>query len=146
MPAGQYSPVINLAEVQLYNAAGARIPTSSLVATLSTTHSGAALYSADKCIDGSTTTGFCHTAGVENATLTITYPCSGGLSKVNVVNRADCCWDRITNFQLRFWDEKRQQVGKAYPFQSAVAQYSVQAPGESKHNRAWSCAAYVVPF
>ncbi|WIA13038.1 hypothetical protein OEZ85_006646 [Tetradesmus obliquus] len=92
---------ISLHEVELYNAAGAKIPTSSISASSASVWPGAVVpYVADFCNDGiltsepgpgiDTWTNLCHTAqGDKYPTMTFTYPCQQGLSKAVVYNFRD---------------------------------------------------------
>jgi hypothetical protein len=92
-------------QVELYNAAGAKIPTTSVTATSSTSWVGGLTYVAEFCHDGILTTTYnasvcndegvcrdvwsnlCHTGRVDsNPTVTFTYPCQQGLSKAVIYN------------------------------------------------------------
>lgn len=115
---------VNIAEVQLYNAGGVLIPTSSLTPTLSTT---LLPYVAAWCVDGNLNT-FCHTNFDTAPMLSIGYPCSGGLSRVHVFNRVDCCQSRIAQFQLQFTNGAGEAVGSTYTFEGGTFQHSIPAP------------------
>jgi hypothetical protein len=91
-------------QVQLYNAAGVMIPTSSIAATSSTAWVGGLTYTANFCNDGTLTTDYnpsmcdngvckdvwsnlCHTGRIDSyPTMTFTYPCQQGLSKAVIYN------------------------------------------------------------
>lgn len=108
--------VLNLAEVQLFDAAGAQVNRSQLFFALTSTAllDGAPLW-ADYCNDGDTSTTINGANGVitlqicqsnpapmdGRPRLSIFYPCAAGLSKVVVHNRqSDCCSSRIDAFSL----------------------------------------------
>ncbi len=112
---------INLAEVELYDAGGIKMSTSSLNFAMSSTYNWnynpndprpAAL-----CNDGSYTT-LCHSENPSSGDpwpwLSATYPCPDGstsLSKVVVVNRQDCqsCWFTIDAYSLVFYNAAGEQ-------------------------------------
>jgi hypothetical protein len=91
-------------QVELYNAAGVKIPSSSITASSSTAWDGGLTYVASYCNDGILTTEYlpsvctngvcrdvwtnlCHTGRVDsNPTMTFTYPCQQGLSKAVLYN------------------------------------------------------------
>jgi hypothetical protein len=100
---------LNIAEVDLYDAAGNPYPKSSLVAALSSVYDvDADFHPANNCIDGSGST-ICHSsdaAADNNPRLKVSYPCStrwtrGSLSRVVVTNRAgDTVQQRINSYTL----------------------------------------------
>ena len=88
---GEDSPLINLAEVQLFSG-GVQIPTSQLSFTLSSTF-GSNSFPASNCNDGDLTD-FCHSAaGDESPTLTIRSLMVP--DEIVVTNRDGCCQARI---------------------------------------------------
>lgn len=125
-PGSQLHP----AEVQLFNMAGTQIANTDLTAVLSSVWDGGA-YPASLCVDGKADT-FCHTAaGDPNPQLRISYPCSEGLSKVRVTNRADeCCKAQINAFRLRVLDNKGSDTITAYQFAGSENSYTIKTQGE----------------
>merc|ERR1719464_1556743 len=81
---------LNLMEVTAYDASGAAIPAANAV--LSTTYG--AIYSASNCIDGDTST-MCHGGSASYDWLQIDLGSAKEIKSVLVVNRDDCCRDRI---------------------------------------------------
>jgi hypothetical protein len=91
-------------QITLFNAAGDTIPTSAISAAASTAWVGGLVYTASYCNDGINRTDYlpsvcdadgckdvwtnlCHTGRVDpNPTMTFTYPCQQGLSKVVIYN------------------------------------------------------------
>ncbi|KAI8475609.1 MAG: hypothetical protein J3K34DRAFT_481933 [Monoraphidium minutum] len=106
----------NLAEVQLFDAAGGQVDWGALSFALSSTYEwGNTTLSAGYCNDGATnsliflsegvaSTGpgqVCHSQySPQDPRLEISYPCAGGLSRVVVHSRDDCCGERIDAFSL----------------------------------------------
>ncbi|KAI8475615.1 MAG: hypothetical protein J3K34DRAFT_481938 [Monoraphidium minutum] len=112
--------VLNLAEVQLFDAASKQIDRSLLNFKLSSSMIWADIpLSASYCNDGATTSLIFKSESVPNIgqgqicqskpvpsdlspRLEISYRCASGLSKVVVSNRQDCCGERINAFSLDF--------------------------------------------
>jgi hypothetical protein len=128
--AGQEATIINLSEVSLWNAAGQAIPIHDLVAQMSSMRWP---FEPNRCIDGTNssllladTSSFCHTSQSDrNPRLTVFYPCSQGLSRVEISNRVDCCQDRILDFQMRVMDTSGNDVLPIYKFDVEQQTYSV---------------------
>ena len=135
---------INLAEVQLFDQAGAKMSSSLLNFTLSSTlvWEGNS-FSAGYCNDGSLASSpwvgsifntgagqICHSStGDPNPMLVVTYPCSLGLSQVVVTNQYDCCSDRINDFSLDVTDAK-DEVAYTYAFALSAPSYTIRIPSE----------------
>jgi hypothetical protein len=122
---------LNLREVQLYDKAGNIIPSSKLVANLSTTalsDTGASV-----CVDGSLQNTFCHTGnGDTNPSLTISYECgaagttSSTLFMVEVYNREDsCCKSRIASFAMSFFNRASIKDVPDYRFGGSKSVYTI---------------------
>ncbi len=128
-PTGTSSTFINLAELELYSTAGARLPASTVVMALSSTRSS---QEASLCNDGNLGT-ICHSESRAQAdpspTLRAYYPCGSGateLARVVVQNRQDCCQDRLTQFTLDFLNAARVADRPSYAFSVAQASYTVR--------------------
>lgn len=131
---------MQLREVILYDSLGNKVPTSSLTATLSTTYQGVGDRSAiyplpvDRCFDGITDfvrpsdgeLSMCSSDALDfHPSLTIVYPCSITLSKVEVYNRPDLpAQVRITRFKLDFVNANNV-VRLSYPFSVVQDDYSI---------------------
>jgi hypothetical protein len=143
-PSGSH---IQLAEVELYDPSGAKMPTSSLQLAMSSTYNWnnnpnnprpAAL-----CNDGSYTT-LCHSENPSSGDpwpwLAATYPCPEGstsLSKVVVVNRHDCqaCWFTIDAYSLVFYNAAGEQDVPPIRISSVgstLRSYSINMPAPIK--------------
>ena len=133
---------LHIADVELYNLAGARIPAASLSVSLSSTWMAATVNgSAANCNDGNLNT-FCSSAdgapNTTNPTLRITYPCADGvtaLSRVVVFNRKDACncQGRIQYFSLYFISAQGVQDTTSFKFPASaelVYNVTVAPPGE----------------
>lgn len=113
--------MINLAEVQLFNA-GVQIPAAQLSFEQSSTYRDSmGPYPAGNCKNGNIND-YCHTTGTEsNPTLTIT-----SLARVDLIivtNRQDCCQDRIvgatitvTQAGMEQWQDVFSEVQNSYTF------------------------------
>lgn len=113
---------INLAELRLYNSSGSRISSSQLSIVMSSTLTSP-LAPASNCLDGNTDT-YCHTTLTDaSAWLRVTYPCAQGLSRVDVVNRKDCCQIRIQQFRMRAVSNGTD-LATAYEFTSSASDYT----------------------
>ena len=119
------SDVISLAEVRLFNRLAAQIPTAGLVPWMSSAHPS---FPAQNCFDATTNTS-CHTAidggGDADPLLRVRYPCSEGLSRVEVVNRQNFGQSRITAFQLRFLNATGASSTPPYHFNSVQSLYLI---------------------
>jgi len=130
---GQTADYLNLAEVRLFNQSGLKIPKSRLKFSMSTFMSA---YPPELCFDDVLDT-MCSTAdGDKNPYMDISYQCSEGLAKVEVYNRgmvpaglnADIL-RRISAFQMRFYNAKKDEVGAMYWFAGYEASYNVLVAG-----------------
>ncbi|KAI8475002.1 MAG: hypothetical protein J3K34DRAFT_488072 [Monoraphidium minutum] len=147
------SVVLNLAEVELFDATDVKIASSDLNFTLSSTLMG--VFVASYCNDGFTTSGgVCHTdIRTDTAdtistdpypSLTITFPCASGLSKVVVWNRASNL-DRINAFTL---DAIRSDgtVATSFQFTGSQQTYTISGigiqPASANPVRGWSFACW----
>lgn len=125
-------PIINLSELRLFDKSHAQIPRQKLniwMSSYTSTDNGPAM-----CIDGMPTV--CHSDYLHdrNPRLGLSFPCSEGLSKVEVDNRPnDCylCQDRITLFRMRFLDPTGSEVAAPYSFKAAQDLYTAY-PGEPR--------------
>jgi hypothetical protein len=88
------STVLNLAEVMAFDCFGNYI--SPVVAHLSGTHSSP--WVASNCILNNTGSG-CHSTGA-NPWLMVDFGTYVPISRVVILNRADCCQDRISKYPL----------------------------------------------
>ncbi len=127
---------LGLAEAEVYDISGAKVPTDRLKLTVSTLATGS---SASACIDGNTST-ICQTAaGDPSPYLRIEYPCSGGVtefSQVVVTNRKDCCQSSLGNFQMRMLNSAGVPDREDYAFAGSSAVYTVPGIG-SGGKRTW---------
>ncbi len=129
-PTSSTTTFLNLGELELYNAAGARIPAASIVMSLSSTYSSAT--DASMCNDGNLAS-HCDTnnmaLGDPSPTLRAFYLCGGGgtaLSRVVVHNRPDCCQDRLTQFTMDFLNAARAADRPSFAFTTTQASYTVR--------------------
>ena len=123
----QAGKLINLAEVQLYNA-GVQIPATQLIFKLSSTYS---TYSASNCNDGNLNN-FCHshTTDLNGPTLTITATLPFDL--IVVTNRQDsCCRDwivgatiTVTQGGVQQWQSVFSSNQGSYTFPSKWISYT----------------------
>ncbi len=126
------SAELNLAEVALYDLAGARIPRSRITAATSSTYAWVNVdTSAASVLDGRNSS-IVHTysasSGDWDPTLRIMYPCPQGmtsLSNVVVVNREGCCQDRIVGYRMDFLNAAGRQDRDSYMFTQAQASYNI---------------------
>lgn len=129
--ASQAGTIINLSELRLFNRTGTQIPSRQLLATMSSIHN---MHDAGLCLDGvdSVPTGgpnMCSTAVTPpdpNPWLRVYYPCSEGLSRVQIVNRHDGFQDRITAFRMHFLDGSNWVIANAYEFDVAQPTYTAE--------------------
>ena len=106
--------------------------TSGLQGTMSSSYDAAT--TADKCLDGNYDT-HCDT-GWEDSTfpspwLRISYDCRLGvtsLSVVVVINRGDCCKNRINAWALEFRDADNMPDMFTYNFTGGLGSYVVTVP------------------
>lgn len=97
---------INLAEVRLFTAAGVQYTRSQLAINMSSIYYDGSTYKngiwPEKCLDGSVAAGnFCHSGATDlDAWLRVAYPCKDGLSRVEVINRANF-ESRILVYRMR---------------------------------------------
>lgn len=126
----QANGIINLAEVRLFNRANNQIPASQLLVALSSTHS---VFAVQNCFDGNPGT-ICHSlnwdSGDSDPKLLVRYPCSEELSRVEVVNRQDCCRERIADFQMRFLDASGAVLRQTFQFTGGESAYTVIPQGK----------------
>jgi hypothetical protein len=120
---------VYLREVELYDAAGAQLPRTTLKATFLL---GAAFGGlASSCIDGSLGTQCIAERSNAQNKLDITYPCNTGstsLSKVVVYNTLDTAHSsRIVSFQLEFRNASNGVDRDVFPFFGAQGSYTVPA-------------------
>ena len=127
-PTQEGPPTINLAEMHLFNAAGAQYPSSRLRVTSSSSLDDSN-YGPNKLVDGDSTSMFHsdNVNGITNPRVQVLYPCSEGLSKVEVVNRQECCQGRITAFQMRFLNSAGSDVTSAFSFGPTIGQANANA-------------------
>lgn len=92
-------------------------------------------FAAANCVDGGTGPGdsgqvACSTDGGDpSPRLDVTFPCDsrtsvGALSKVEVFNRAGCCQDWLTLYQLQLIDADGTTVARAFLFNTTQANYT----------------------
>lgn len=62
------------------------------------------------------------------ASLTVSYPCTRGLSRVIVNNRKDCCAARINKFKLSFVKSLNGVVLADFTFTGGLASYNITGP------------------
>lgn len=137
------NPILNLAEVRLFNRAGTQFPNNQLIATMSSTEG--AISAVQYCFDGNLGLPICHSGVTRwdpDPKLVVMYPCSEELSKVEVVNRQDCCRDRINNFQMRFLDAAGAVMRQTFQFTGAESVYTVIPQGE---RAGWYSAGKALP-
>jgi hypothetical protein len=140
-PTSAATTSINVAEVELYDVSGARIPTDRMPITMSSVLMGDG---PAKCKDGNAGS-LCHSldpaSGDSSPVLRAFYPCSGGrsgLSKVVVVNRQDCCRDRLDQFTLDFLTPAGTLDWPAsYTFSGARASHTIAVGSESALSLVW---------
>jgi hypothetical protein len=127
---------IQLSEIQLYSLTGQMIDRYQLSAWQSSDLDG---YPARQAIDGDVTTISSTRDGFRldaNPRLRVWYPCPSGttsVSRVVVVQREDCCQDRLLGFQLNFLNAYGRVDRPSYFFTQVQAQYDI-AVG------AWLCS------
>lgn len=140
-PDAQVNAVIHLNEIKLYSPNGTRIPPSQLSAWMSSQldyDKSPSMFRAANCIDGNDGPGpsgvvACHTFGYgigsdPSPQLRVTFPCASGkaadaVSRVAVVNRQDCCLERITQYQLQLVDADGS-VNKTFAFNGTALDYT----------------------
>lgn len=129
------------AEIQLYSLTGQQIDMHQLSAWQSSDLSG---YPARHAIDADVTT-ISHTldalSGDGNPRLRVWYPCPSGttsVSRVVVVQRQDCCQERILGFQLNFLDAYGKMDRPSYFFTQVLAEYDITVGG-------WRCLKWPCP-
>lgn len=123
---------INLADVELYDAANVMLPRQQLSFSLSTTYYGYPDYAPNQCNDGNLYT-ICHTGnaiemGDNQPWLRIDYNCVGGstsLSRVLVINRDGCCQERIMDYQMEFLNVAGVADMATYRFASVQPTYNI---------------------
>jgi hypothetical protein len=131
MPTAARAVCINLLEIILYNANGALIDSSLLSATSTSTYHNLLVA---RLIDGNDAT-MAHTwdsgNGDGNPRMRVYYPCTSGstsLSRVVVVNRKDCCSERINGFFLDFLNASGRVDRPSYQFAGSLGQFDI-TPG-----------------
>jgi len=98
LAAGKY---LNLGEITAYGKDGKKISPAHV--SMSSTHSGG--YDINRCNDGNKNN-FCHTAVADkNPTIVFKYH-GADIAKVVVVNRLECCQDRIAGANFRYCRDK----------------------------------------
>jgi hypothetical protein len=115
--------IINLGEMRLFNAAGVQIPSNRLSVWASSVHPN---FQLRDLTDGNENT-LLHSdfeKDFTNPSLRLSYPCAEGLSRVEVVNRRDCCSDRINAFQMRFLDAAGADLSPAFTFSGVLPNYT----------------------
>lgn len=129
---------LGMAEVRLFTATGMQYTRSQLNATMSSVL--APVYGPDSCLDGNVNT-LCHTDD-SNAWLSVTYPCKDGLSRVEVVNRVDCCQSRILQFRMRaLAADGASDLALPYTFSSTQAFYMWQVTGTPSGKCRLTCSS-----
>lgn len=117
---------LHLAEVRLFSSAGLQYSSNQLTITMSSISPD---WPPARCMDGDENT-FFHSTSDRNQWLRITYQCKDGLSKVEVVNRLDCCRERITFFRMRaLAADGVTDLATPYIFPAAQAYYLWQLSG-----------------
>jgi len=133
-PSKPGTPNLNLAEVNLFNGKREMIPASEVMLQLSSAYDN---YPPRLCMDGDMNS-FCSTRD-DDATpkMRISYHCSEGLSKVQVVNRGnsgtglnDVILRRIAAFQMRFIGENNVDTAIPYLFVGGETSYNIDVGGE----------------
>lgn len=128
--------VLNLAEVQLFDASGTRIPRTQLTASLSSVYVQSGVpWTADRCLDDDSTTVCSTNVSDPDPWLTIGYPCSARLSRVVGVNRNDCCANRILDFSLSVLNSTGARLWPDFRFATNQAQYEIQGARCPEHQR-----------
>lgn len=129
---------INLAEVELFDLAGIRIPTDQLQLSMSSIFNASSEYSPFTCNDGNIGS-FCSSGNAYDGLdlqpwLRIQYSCPTGetsLSHVVVVNRFGCCYERIMDYKLEFVNAAGVVDRPSYRFASADERYNITAQASS---------------
>ena len=127
---------LSVGEVELYDTAGARLPASSLTASLSTVHqSGTDSRKAASAIDGNVSTFAQTAAGDTSPRLQISYPCASGataLSRVAVVQGPASAgrhllqtFNNINSFTLDFVDARLLLDRPSFVFSGGKASYDI---------------------
>lgn len=130
------NPPLHLAEVELFDLAGLRIPRSLTTATLTSRAADATThmqYTAAKCNNGNPNT-TCQSLdpGLLDPypTLRVYYPCGSGptsLSRVLVLNRQDCCQERLTAYTLDFVNALGALDRASYKFNETRLTFNITA-------------------
>jgi hypothetical protein len=126
-PLAGFRSALSLAEIELYDAAGLRLPPASLNFTL-TTAANNTINTGSRCNDGRLDTLCNHTDSDGSPMLRIGYPCTSGassLSRVLVVNRQDCCQDRVQSFQVEFVNRAGVTDRPVYYFTEVISNYTI---------------------
>lgn len=114
---------INLAEIEVFDSNGAKIPASSLRPSMSAVY----LFGPQMLIDGRYDTAyqsglvvgyFAHTPATRSAWVQIDLGTSVQVSKVVVYNRQDCCGDRSVGLKIALLDANRQEINSLVTTQS----------------------------
>ena len=126
---------MNLSEIRLFNSSGQLIPTDKLGLWMSSVQeeswfpNGRATLNV--CFDGVEEDGtangnYCQPQLDDpDPRMRISYPCSEGLSSVQVVNIRYCCMERINNLRMRFLDAVGNDAAPFYGFTGGVAVYNI---------------------
>lgn len=121
--AGRDLNPLNLAEVRLFSASKLQYKPTRLTITMSSFGDATG---PQNCLDDDIRT-TCETTSRTNQLewLRVTYPCSEGLSRVEITNRVDCCQERIVQYQMRV-TEGNQDITRAsaYRFNAAQPSYT----------------------
>ena len=91
---GDAYPVINLIEIELFNA-GVQIPVTELTYTASSSREFALSNCFDGILYGTNTGGICCTSSYGDSSPTVTIMSAVAVDQVVVYNRVDCCQYRI---------------------------------------------------
>lgn len=119
---------LDLSELQLFNATGHKFPIAALGLWMSSyfiyqNDHGFDTWSIDRCFDG-VVDSLCGTDTADtNPRIQITYPCSEGLSRVEVANGA---WgEHLLRFHMRFLDAAGNDAATPYSFDNEQRTYTV---------------------
>jgi hypothetical protein len=136
-PTSTATTFINIAEIELFDTRASKIAAGRVTLSISSVLPG---FVATFCNDGSSTS-ICHSldpaSGDPTPTLHAFYPCTGGrsgLSKVVVVNRQDCCRERLDQFTLDFLTPAgTPDWPSSFTFTGARATHTIAVGGECVH-------------
>ncbi len=122
---------LGIAELELYDLRGARIPSSSLYYSISSTFDTSGTWDAKNCFDGNLATNCNAAANSINPTLKARYPCPSGstsLSRVVVQNRQDCCQASLNGFSLYYFNSLGVADSPSFSITGSLLTYTSSFP------------------